>query len=134
MAVEQGMTVDQDARWLEIKAMSDSIAYRDDPPTSLESALCGAVWRARILERDRAELMEALREAIPNIGRFDFNPVRCPHEQTHTFGSGQSGFTINDNQEAGMVRCHTCGHRWQSIKPNEVAEKCRALLARLEGK
>lgn len=44
---EQGLTVDQDARWQEIQRMSDAIALRGEPPSELESALCGAVWRAR---------------------------------------------------------------------------------------
>ena len=44
---EQGMTIDQDARWLEIQRLSDAVARKDDAPGELESALCGAVWRAR---------------------------------------------------------------------------------------
>ena len=86
------------------------------------------------LQRDRSELMEMLREAIPMIGRFDFTPMRCPNCERSSIGPALSGagFTINDNHETGMVRCHTCGHRWQSIKPNEIADQARALLARLE--
>ena len=39
--------VDEDARWQAICRMSDEIARKDEAPTPLESALCGAVWRAK---------------------------------------------------------------------------------------
>lgn len=39
--------VDEDARWIEICKISDEIAHGDTSPSKVESALCGAVWRAK---------------------------------------------------------------------------------------
>lgn len=71
---------------------------------------------------------ELLREALSKIGRVNITRTACPKADTHTFGTGQSGFTINDNQEAGMIRCHTCGHRWQSVVADPLIERIQKEL------
>jgi hypothetical protein len=57
------LTVDEEKRWEEIQAISHEIAYSDRIPTKVDSALCGAVLRARELADElsacRAELEEA---------------------------------------------------------------------------
>ncbi len=64
---EMELTVDVDARWLEIQSISNRIAAADTNPTELESALCGAVYRAREFQRQLTALsaeLEAAREAM----------------------------------------------------------------------
>lgn len=60
-------SVDEEARWREIQRLSDAIVQKDEPPTELESALCGAVWRARLVQKSdaHAELL-AIHEAVMN--------------------------------------------------------------------
>lgn len=41
------LKIDDEARWQQIMALSDSIARRDEPPNEVEAALCGAVYRAK---------------------------------------------------------------------------------------
>ena len=43
----EAFTVDTNARWREIQEISYEIAYSDRVPSRVESALCGAVLRAR---------------------------------------------------------------------------------------
>jgi len=65
------VTVDRAKRWERILEISKEIAYRDEPPNEVESALCGAVVRARefaerivTLERELNETKDKLDAAL----------------------------------------------------------------------
>jgi hypothetical protein len=53
-------SVDQVSRWEEIQALSRKVASQDRAPTEVESALCGAVVRAR----EWLEELEATKELL----------------------------------------------------------------------
>ena len=55
-ANSEAFTVDTDARWKEIQELSHEIAYSDRVPSRIESALCGAVVRAREAMQEVARL------------------------------------------------------------------------------
>lgn len=57
MQQHEAMAVDEDMRWAEIQRISHDIAHADRAPTDVESALCGAVVRAKEFKQ-RAEAAE----------------------------------------------------------------------------
>jgi hypothetical protein len=61
-ANSEASTVDTDARWKEIQELSHEIAYSERVPSRIESALCGAVVRAREAMQEVAQL-KALQSA-----------------------------------------------------------------------
>jgi hypothetical protein len=64
IAEPQTFTTDEDARWKEICAISDAIVQRDTPASALESALCGAVWRAKRWKESQPALAPGLVGAV----------------------------------------------------------------------
>lgn len=54
-----------DERWKEIQELSHEIAYSDHVPSPIESALCGAVVRAR--------------EAMSDAARYRWTPVSADY-------------------------------------------------------
>lgn len=66
------LTVDEGARWREIEKLSSNIAYSDPMPSPTESALCGAVTRAK-------DALEALQVAHAELENHTSTPGVSEH-------------------------------------------------------
>lgn len=98
------LQVDEDQRWLEIQNLSAEIAYRDDPPSVIESALCGAVYRARAWHRE----LTRLRAEVERLRQW-----------------------VHDLQSGMYVNCVYCGHRYgpQETTPVTMADALKEHIA-----
>lgn len=127
------MTVDRLARWAAILEMSKAIAYRDTPPSEVESALCGAVLRAREfadhivkLERElatareqgRAEGFSAAREAAAKV---------C--EKRAELRWQENGVTEHDTNASYYPR----SHEWCETADEEDEDCATAIRALKDG-
>lgn len=86
------LEVDRGARWTEIQALSRKVASKDGAPTEIESALCGAVVRARdALEENEhlREVIETLRDELSSAFRRGQEAEQDAKRYRHMRGSAQ---------------------------------------------
>jgi hypothetical protein len=96
-------TVNRADRWIEIQALSAAIARKDGVPTEVESALCGAVVRARewLEELEATKELFAAHAASSAIEPCAPFVVRHYSDDPHPSlkGNGFDGLTLGDYRD-----------------------------------
>lgn len=115
-------TVDNDARWEEIQRIARRVAEQDSAPTEVESALCGAVTRAREWKQAAPRTFEegqlAMRERVVKFIAKRLQPMY----EDHSYQESDTGAVVFRNE----------GIEGIAMELEELSDDLRTLLPKGE--